>query len=164
LFYISRALQQQVEPAEFGWMNVQGSEDYGKRDLTLRQDAGRYECGTLNTIGCFGLRASLDFVLDVGIERIGPAVQALGDQIAEGVAKRGWEVLGQRTPETGAGIVSFRKQGLNPVAVVAHLRHNGITAAARAGWVRTAPHFYISEEDIEKMLECLPSGLSEPNL
>ena len=133
LLYISRALQQQVEPVEFGWTNVQGYEDYGKRDLSLRQDAGRYECGTLNTIGCFGLRASLDFLLDVGIDRIGPAVQALGDQIAEGVARKGWEVMGQRTPENGAGIVSFRKAGLDSVAVTAHLRHNGITAAARRG-------------------------------
>jgi cysteine desulfurase/selenocysteine lyase len=156
VLYISRALQEQVEPVEFGWTNVQGYEDYGKRDLTLRQDAGRYECGTLNTIGCFGLRASMDFLLEVGIERIGPAVQALGDQIADGVAQRGWEVLGERTPATGAGIVSFHKAGLNSVAVTAHLRQNGITAAARAGWVRTAPHFYITEADIEKMLACLP--------
>jgi cysteine desulfurase/selenocysteine lyase len=156
LLYISRALQQHVEPVEFGWTNVQGYNDYGKRDLSLRQDAGRYECGTLNTIGCFGLRASLDFLLEVGVERIGPAVQALGDQIAEGVARRGWEVLGLRTRETGAGIVSFRKEGQDPMAVTAHLRHNGITAAARAGWVRTAPHFYITEADIEKMLACLP--------
>ena len=156
LLYISEELQKQVEPVEFGWTNVQGYEDYGKRDLTLRQDAGRYECGTLNTVGCFGLRASIDFLLEVGIERIGPVVEALGDQIAEGVARRGWEVMGERTPTTGAGIVSFRKQGLNPVAVVAHLRENGITAAARAGWIRTAPHFYISGGDIEKMLGCLP--------
>lgn len=156
VLYISRDLQEKVQPVEFGWTNVAGYEDYGKRDLTLRQDAGRYECGTLNTVGCFGLRASIDFLLGVGIDRIGPVVQALGDRIAEGVAQRGWEVLGQRTPETGAGIVSFRKSSLDPVAVVAHLRRNGITAAARAGWVRTAPHFYISEADIQKMLECLP--------
>jgi selenocysteine lyase/cysteine desulfurase len=156
LLYISEGLQKQVEPVEFGWTNVQGYEDYGKRDLSLRPDAGRYECGTLNTVGCFGLRASIDFLLEVGIERIATVVQALGDQIAEGVARKGWEVMGQRTPSTGAGIVSFRKQGLNPVAVVAHLRENGITAAARAGWVRTAPHFYITDADIERMLGCLP--------
>ncbi len=46
--------------------------DYASRDMTLRSDAGRYECGTLNTIGCFGLRASIEFLLEVGIERIGP--------------------------------------------------------------------------------------------
>src|SRR5215472_6280844 len=60
VLYISKELQARVEPVEFGWTNVAGYEHYGRRDLTLRDDAGRYECGTLNTIGCFGLRASME--------------------------------------------------------------------------------------------------------
>lgn len=156
ILYVSRELQEQVEPAEFGWTNVAGYNDYGARDMALRQDAGRYECGTLNTIGCFGLRASMEFVLGVGAERMGPMIQALGDQIAEGVRRKGYEVLGERTPATGAGIVSFRKQDLESTAVVAHLRERKISAAARAGWVRTSPHFYITAEEIEKVVGCLP--------
>src|SRR5439155_321790 len=111
--------------------------------MALRPDAGRYECGTLNTVGCYGLRASIEFLLGVGVERIAPAVQALGDQIAEGVRRKGYEMLGERTPATGAGIVSFRKPGENPGVIVQHLRANRITAASRAGWVRASPHFYI---------------------
>jgi selenocysteine lyase/cysteine desulfurase len=83
-------------------------------------------------------------------------VQARGDQIAAGVEARGYEVLGRRTPETGAGIVSFRKPGVDSAAVVAGLRQNHIITAARAGWVRASPHFYIAPEEIEKMLDCLP--------
>src|ERR1700691_1726209 len=44
IFYISPELQEQVEPVEFGWTNTANYGDYGKRDLTLRPDAGRYEC------------------------------------------------------------------------------------------------------------------------
>jgi cysteine desulfurase/selenocysteine lyase len=62
----------------------------------------------------------------------------------------------ERTPETGAGIVSFRKAGTGAVEIVNHLRARGITAAPRAGWVRTSPHFYISAEDIDRMLAELP--------
>ncbi len=65
ILYISQQLQEQVAPVEFGWTNVAGYNDYGSRDMTLRPDAGRYECGTLNTIGCYGLRASIDFILNV---------------------------------------------------------------------------------------------------
>jgi cysteine desulfurase/selenocysteine lyase len=156
ILYISRELQEQVEPIEFGWTNVAGYNDYGARDMALRQDAGRYECGTLNTIGCFGLRASIEFLLDIGAERMGPMIQALGDQIAEGARRKGYEVLGERTPATGAGIVSFRKQGVESTAVVAHLKEQKISAAARAGWVRTSPHFYITAEEIEKVVGSLP--------
>jgi selenocysteine lyase/cysteine desulfurase len=156
ILYISRELQEQVEPVEFGWTNVAGYNDYGARDMALRKDAGRYECGTLNTIGCFGLRASMEFLLSVGAERMGPMIQALGDQIAEGARRKGYEVLGERTPETGAGIVSFRKAGVDSTAVVGYLKEQKISAAARAGWVRTSPHFYITAEEIDKVIDCLP--------
>jgi len=156
ILYISRDLQDLVEPVEFGWTNVAGYEDYGSRDMTLRPDAGRYECGTLNTIGCYGLRASMDFLLDIGAQRLAPAIQALGDRIDAGVRSKGYEVLGTRTPETGAGIVSFRTPRIDSEAVVGRLREKRIAAASRAGWVRTSPHFYIRPEEIDRMIDALP--------
>lgn len=156
ILYLRRELQDQIEPVEFGWTNVAGYADYGRRDMTLRKDAGRYECGTLNTIGCYGLRAAMDFLLDVGIPEISGRVLQLGDQIAEGAAARGFELAAKRTPETSSGVVSFRKSGVDSGALVAHLKKNGVIAAARAGWVRLSPHFYITSEQIEKALALLP--------
>ncbi len=156
ILYINQEMQDHVKPVEFGWTNVAGYNDYGSRDMTLRPDAGKYECGTLNTIGCFGLRAAIEFLLDVGIGEIAPVVQNLGDRIADGVTAKGYELLGSRTPETGAGIVSFRKPGTPAGEVVRRLRASGRAAAPRAGWVRTSPHFYISPTDIDRMLEVLP--------
>src|ERR1700722_5683363 len=98
----------------------------------------------------------MEFLLDVGTDRMGPMIQALGDQIAEGAHRKGYEVSGVRTPATGAGIVSFRKQTVESTAGVAHLKDKKISAAARAGWVRTSPHFYITAEEIEKVIGCLP--------
>ena len=67
--------------------------------MALRPDAGRYECGTLNTIGCYGLRASMDFLLeDRNRIALAPAIQALGDQIDAGVRRKGYEVLGSEDP------------------------------------------------------------------
>jgi len=156
ILYINNELQQRVEPVEFGWTNVAGYNDYGSRDMTLRPDAGRYEPGTLNTIGCFGLRASIEFLLEVGAGEIAPVVQNLGDRIAAGVQALGYEVLGRRTAETGAGIVSFRKPGTAETEIVRILKQAGISAAARAGWVRTSPHFYISPQEIDRFLAVLP--------
>ena len=156
ILYISRELQEQIEPVEFGWTNTAGYNDYGARDMALRQNAGRYECGTLNTIGCFGLRAAMEFLLDIGTNRMAPRIQALGDQIAEGVRRKGYEVLGNRTPQTAAGIVSFRKPGLESTEIVEHLKQQKIVTAARAGWVRTSPHFYITPEEIDNVIGVLP--------
>jgi len=158
ILYVRREVQDEIEPVEFGWTNVAKYYDYSSRDMTLRPDAGRYECGTLNTIGCYGLRASIEFLLEVGIENTGPAIQALGDRIWEGVTALGFETLGPRSPETGAGIVSFRKPGVDGQAIVRKLREANIITAPRQGWVRCAPHFYIAPEEIDRMLVELRSA------
>src|ERR1017187_1086264 len=156
ILFINRELQDRVEPVEFGWTNVAKYNDYASRDMALRQDAGRYECGTLNTIGCYGLKASIEFLLEVGAGKIAPVIRNLADRIAAGVQSRGYELLGDRTPENSSGIVSFRKPGIAAEEVVRILRLRGIATAPRGGWVRTSPHFYISPAEIDRMLEALP--------
>ncbi|MGA2591271.1 MAG: aminotransferase class V-fold PLP-dependent enzyme [Bryobacteraceae bacterium] len=156
ILFISQEVQDLVRPIEFGWTNVAGYKDYASRDMTLRREAGRYECGTLNTIGCYGLRASIEFLLEIGLGVISPVVQNLGDRVAEGVQTKGYEVLGNRTAANGAGIVSFRKVGMESALVVEKLKAAGVVAAARQGWVRVSPHFYISPEEIGRMVEALP--------
>ncbi|PWU08624.1 MAG: aminotransferase [Terriglobia bacterium] len=156
ILYIDRALQERVDPVEFGWTNVAHYADYASRDMALRPDAGRYECGTLNTIGCFGLRAAIEFLLEVGIAEIAEAVQANGDRLARGAQSLGYELMEERTPETGAGIVSFRKPGVEAGEIVRKLRGEDVITAPRAGWVRASPHFYITPDDIDRALELLP--------
>ena len=156
ILFVAREWQDRIEPVEFGWTNVAGYADYASRDMTLRSDAGRYECGTLNTIGSFGLRASLELLLEAGVDRIAAQVQALGDRIAAGAMQRGYEVMGERTPDNGAGIVSIRKPGLDSRMVFATLKQRGFLGAPRQGWVRLSPHFYVSLGDIERLVAALP--------
>ena len=94
ILYVRQNRQDEIEPVEFGWTNVAKYADYSSRDMTLRPDAGRYECGTLNTIGCYGLRAAIDLILEIGISPITEKVQALGDQVWNGARERGYETLG----------------------------------------------------------------------
>ena len=156
VLYVRADVQDQVEPFEFGWTNVQNYSDYGQRTLTLRSDAGRYEPGTLNTVGIYGLEASIQFLLSVGIESVCEAVLARTKEIHDGVLERGYEILGERTPSNESGIVCFRKPGLDFRMIHKQLKDNGILTAPRAGWVRASPHFYISPEDVQKCLSVLP--------
>jgi len=156
ILYVRKSRQDSIIPQEFGWTNVAGYNDYSSRDMTLREDAGRYECGTLNTIGCHGLRASMELILEVGVERIAGVVQGLADQLAEGALKKGYQLLGDRTPENGAGIVAIEKPGVDSRKIVHDLKQKGIVAAPRQGWIRMSPHFYISPEEIERVIDALP--------
>jgi len=156
ILYVRKSRQDEIFPEEFGWTTVAGYNDYASRDMALREDAGRYECGTLNTIGCFGLRASVEMLLEAGVERIAPAVEGLADQLAEGAVKKGYQILGDRTAENGAGIVAVQNPTIDSRKVVHDLKAQGILAAPRQGWVRMSPHFYISPEEIERVVAALP--------
>ncbi len=155
VLYVRQERQDEIDPVEFGWTNVAKYADYSSRDMALRHDAGRYECGTLNTIGCFGLQAACELLLEATIERVGEAIQALGDRIWQGAQELGFETLGSRSPETGAGIVCIRKPGVESPYIVSRLKDAGFIAAPRQGWVRIAPHFYISPAEVDSMLDQL---------
>jgi cysteine desulfurase/selenocysteine lyase len=156
LLYVRREWQDRIEPIEFGWTNTAHFADYASRDMTLRSDAGRYECGTLNMIGCSGLQAALELILEADPVQIGPTVTARADEIAAGARAKRYEILGDRNPETASGIVSIRHPSLDGRLIVSRLRENGISAAPRQGWIRFSPHFYISPEDIANVVEALP--------
>ncbi len=158
ILYVRRKWLDAIEPVEFGWTNPASYADYSSRDMTLRPDAGRYECGTLNTIGCYGLCAALEFILQVGVENIAPAVLALANQLATGLREKGYELMVDRTPGTESGIVTFRHPSIDARQLVSELKRNKIVAAPRQGWVRASPHFYISPEDIESVLRVLPGS------
>jgi selenocysteine lyase/cysteine desulfurase len=156
ILYVRKSRQDAIFPAEFGWTTVAGYHDYASRDMGLRQDAGRYECGTLNTIGCYGLQASIELLIEVGMDRTSEAVRGLGDRLATGAINKGYQLLGDRTPETGSGIVAIQKAGIDSRKVVVDLKQRGIIAAPRQGWVRLSPHFYISPDEIDQVIEALP--------
>jgi selenocysteine lyase/cysteine desulfurase len=157
VLYVRKRWLDSIEPVEFGWTNPANYADYSSRDMTLRKDAGRYECGTLNTIGCFGQRAALEFLLRVGIDRIAAAIWARTHQLAVGVKAKGYELLMEHTEEAGSGIVSFRHPTVDCRAIVSDLKRSRITAAPRQGWVRMSPHFYISPAAIDEVLDALPA-------
>ncbi len=133
VLYIEQEWQDRVEPIEFGWTTVAGYVDYASRDMALRRDAGRYECGTLNTIGCFGLRAGIELLLEVGVEAVGRQVTFLADRLAAGACAKGYETMVERTAETGGGHCQYpeTRGGFANGLVEAQGEGHHISAAAR---------------------------------
>lgn len=158
VLYVRRNWLEAIEPREFGWTNPVSYADYSSRDMTLRDTAARYECGTLNTIGCFGQRAALELLLEIGIDNISAAVTALATRLETGVREKGYEVMVERTNSTGSGIVTFRHPTIDARQIVSDLKRHRISAAPRQGWVRLSPHFYISPMDIDEVLRLLPAA------
>jgi len=152
--YFSQRLMDELAPIEFGWMNVAGHEEHSK-DETLRDGAARYECGTLNTVGCFGLRASIEMFLEIGVENTAARVDRLAQRLADGARAKGFALAAERDSGSGSGIVSIRRDGMDMAETVRGLAAENVSVACRKGWLRASPHFYSSEGDVDRVLELL---------
>ena len=109
----------------------------------------------MNTAGCYGLLAAIELLLEVGIERIGERVAEMGRRIACGVAERGYELLAGLDGNSTSGIVAFRKEGVDAASAVRRLAAMGFILAPRSGWIRASPHFYVSDEEVGRLLDSL---------
>ncbi len=153
LLYVNRQAMEKVTPSEIGWMTVRHWSDFSRRDLSWRDDARRYECGTLNTVGVYGLGAAVNLLLEVGIPSIGERVLDLTDRLRGGLLAQGHSVFGPRAREEASGIVSFvPRQGGAERLLERYLTHR-VQVATRGGMVRISPHFYNTEEEIDRVLE-----------
>lgn len=159
VLYVDQAVQDQIFPVEFGWTTVKHWADYASRDMTLRTDAGRYEPGTLNVSGSFGLRASMKLLNEYGVARVEERVMGLAERLEIGLREIGCELMVERDGATGSGILSFRKEGVDSVRLHAALKARKIMAAPRQGWVRFSPHFYLELSEMDTVVEAVRDSL-----
>ena len=155
VLYIDRDWMPLVSPVEFGWASLEGFEEY-RSDGDMQPGARRFECGTLNSVGCAGLRASMESLNQVGTGATSSAIHALVERLLEGAMAKGFETAASRHKDNGSGIVSLRRPGVASADVVAGLLRNRVSAAARMGWIRVAPHYYNTHEEIDRLVELLP--------
>jgi len=157
LFFLRRQLLDEVRPSTVGWWSVRGWNDFSSRDLAWREDAKRFEYGTPNTVGIYGLGAALQLLLEVGVDAIGARILDLTERLRKGLAQQGHQVYGPSKREECSGIVSFVPRAGSAEDVMRFLQRRRILVAARCGKVRVAPHFYNNELEIDRVLELLGS-------
>ncbi|HMO27070.1 MAG TPA: aminotransferase class V-fold PLP-dependent enzyme [Tepidisphaeraceae bacterium] len=157
VFYIRKALLERVRPLSVGWMNVINAQDYGNYDFTLRPDARRYECGSWNIPGFLALGASLELLASVGIDVIFDRVRRLGDRLIAGLRRRGWRVISPRSEIATSAAVAFDSTRFAMQQVYESLRAQRIEVALREGRLRASPHFYNTDEQIDRLIDALPA-------
>jgi selenocysteine lyase/cysteine desulfurase len=69
---------------------------------------------------------------------------------------KGYQVVSPRSGLEWSGIVSFVSPKLNHQEIFIALRKQHIEIALREGRLRASPHFYNTEEQIDRLLEALP--------
>ncbi len=156
VFYCSHDARPNLRVVNLGWANVVEPRDFLSYDTTLLSDAQRFECGTLNTVGIHGLRAGLELLHRVGIERIEARVLSLTDQLCAGLEEKGYRVVSSRAGGEKSGIVVFHHSRIDTEAIYRKLCEARVVCAIRGGRIRLSPHFYNTEEEVDRVLEIIP--------
>jgi cysteine desulfurase/selenocysteine lyase len=158
VFYCRRDLIERTRPVMVGWMNVIDAQNYGDYNYTLRSDAQRFECGSYNVPGLLSLRASLEMLKGLGTGATAQRVRELTDRLIEKLKAKGYEVLSPRDKWQWSGIVSFASPKHNHEQIVLDLRKKQRTEIAlREGRLRASPHFYNTEEQMDRLVTRLPA-------
>jgi cysteine desulfurase / selenocysteine lyase len=157
IFYCRKDLIPTLHP-EVGWMNVTSALDYGHYDFTLRQDAKRFECGSYNIPGVLALGAALELILEIGLPTITARTLALTDQLAAGLAAKGYHIISPRSTESEkSAILAFASPTHDHAQIIRNLEKQNIILVTRENRLRASPHFYNTPDQITQLLTALPS-------
>jgi selenocysteine lyase/cysteine desulfurase len=158
VFYCRRELIEMTRPLTVGWMNVVNEQDYGHYDYTLKSDAGRFECGTYNVPGLLALKAAVELLTEVGVEAVAARLQHLTGHLIRRLTENGYRIVSPRSAEQWSGIVSFTTPVHDQKGIFTTLRKQHRTEIAlREGRLRCSPHFYNTEQQLDRLVDLLPA-------
>jgi cysteine desulfurase / selenocysteine lyase len=150
--YVRREWVERLHPIGVGAHSVVNPFEYSTIDFRLKPHAGRFEGGALNVPGITALGASLQLLLDAGVENVSRRVLDLTDYLCDRAASAGLDVSSSRREGDKSGIVSLTKPGVDPKAILKRCRDAGVIVNVRAGRVRVSPHAYNTTDDLDRFI------------
>lgn len=152
LLYVSDRFVERIRPTRSGWRSMRDQLGWTEFKVDFNEGAKRFESGTLNAYGITALGASLEILLEAGMDEVESRVLALADRAAAGLADKGWQVISSRAKGEISGIVTAVHPDRDAGETVRKLAERGVIVADRAGRFRVSPHFYNTEAEVDRML------------
>ncbi|MCG3119729.1 MAG: Cysteine desulfurase SufS [bacterium] len=161
--YLTEAMQAELQQQYLGWLAVQNAWDFFNFDQPLAASARRYEGGTLNNPGIWGLHGALTTLVEFGVTNIENHILTLTQILTDELQKiNGIALLSPATESERAGIVTIQLPARIDVdAVLQFISARKITISLRHGKLRYSPHFYNSPEEILQAIAATREALQK---
>ncbi|NLX23540.1 MAG: aminotransferase class V-fold PLP-dependent enzyme [Phycisphaerae bacterium] len=157
IFYCNRSLLARLQPVIAGWMCMKDARDYGNYLFEYVNTACRFDIGSYNIAGIYGLGASIEMFRDIGMDKVGAQVLMLTDRLVVGLSEKGYRVVSSRAPGEASGIVTFTSDRHDLAALRGQLEsEHRVVTALREGRLRVSPHFYNTTGEIDQLVSLLP--------
>lgn len=154
LFYVRPELRETLQLTEYGWHMVEDMGNYDREDWSPALSARRFECGSPNMLGVYGLSASLSLLLEAGEQTVSRLLLKKASFLIESIKNiPDFELVTNDQPGRYAGLVTFRHRRRENREWFQDLRSAGIVCAQRGDGVRFSPHFYTPDAKLERALE-----------
>jgi len=154
--YVRKELVSQLEPAITGWMAFEGTDDFSRLteyNPTFRSDARRFEMITLPYQDFFGMTASLQLLLEVGVREIAEVTRSAHEPIVKWAQAHGVRIASPTENGHRSAILCVAPP--KPVEAYHALKRARVVCSLREGSIRLSPHCYNTVEEMEKVIEVL---------
>ncbi len=161
IFYVRKELHEVLKPRVLGWNNVRCPDFVAQEQIVFRSGAHRYEAGSDNLLGLEGLTASMELLLEVGIENIAAELLRKRAWLVPAIQEKGYAILQPAAPpENASGIVTLFKPGADMKALHAKLEAVNIFTSLRVdrsgqNYIRLSPHFYNTDQELRRVVGLL---------
>ena len=155
--YCRRDLIERMEPLVVGWFGTKDFFSFDRTELRLRDDARRFETGTLTLPQAWTAAAGLEIILEAGVD----AIRRRSRELTEGIVARaddaGIEVMSPRDPDHRGGLVRLAVPGGPERAhdVLHGLFERDVVLDKRGAALRVSPHFFNDERDLDRCFAVL---------
>jgi cysteine desulfurase / selenocysteine lyase len=159
--YVRKELFEVCRPTLLGAWNLKAPNFITQNQIEFVEGAQRYEPGVLNLPGVAGMKAAIDFLLEIGIDKIAQRILSIRSRLASGLTELGFALLGENnSPMHQSGIITVSHPTRDIASEHKRLLENGIVCSPRQDrqgkqYLRFSPHFYNSEDEIDRVLEVL---------
>ena len=141
-----------ADPAFTGWLARTRPFAFEIEDADVRGDAMRMMNGTPSIPAYYAALAGLDIIAEVGVDRIRARSRRLTARLLALVDEYGFRSVASRDPERLAGTVAVDVPDALLVARTLKARGFMVDYRPPVG-VRISPHFYNSEEEIDRIMD-----------
>jgi len=155
IFYCKKESSKLLEPSSIGGESAMV---YDETNLVYKDIPDKFQTGFRNYVGFVGLEASINYMLQFGLNNIRSKIMKLSNQMREELSKiSGITLFGPEDQSKRTSIVSFSIDGQEPQKIVELLEKKKIVIAVREivdkKILRASPHFFNSEEEIQKVVD-----------
>jgi selenocysteine lyase/cysteine desulfurase len=154
IFYSNPDARDRLHLNQYGWHMVEDAGNFDRRDWNIAKSARRFECGSPNMLGIYALNASLSLILEFGMDYIENEILKRSEYLFDKIKARSeLELITSSSQGRYAGIVTFRRTGIDSALLYKHLMQKKVLCAHRSGGIRLSPHFYTPYEQLDHVID-----------